>query len=184
MPAKLNTYVALLRGINVTGNNIVPMKVLAEIFVQAGCSDVRTYIASGNVVFRAPAAIMKTLSAKIPKAIGKKCGCEPAVMFRSDEQMTEVIQRNPFLKRGADEKAFHVCFLDGVPDPEKFKALDVKEFLPDECALVDDVLYLFLPNGVAESKLARMDLRRKLGVVNTVRNWRTAKTLAEMAASI
>jgi uncharacterized protein (DUF1697 family) len=181
VPAKLNTYVALLRGINVTGNNIVPMKVLAEIFTSLGCTDVKTYIASGNVVFRAPAAKAKTLGPKVTAEIGNRCGCEPAVMFRSAEQIAEVVRANPFRKSGTDEKAFHVCFLDGVPDPEKFKALELKQFLPDECELVDDVLYLYLPNGVAESKLARMDLRRKLGVTNTVRNWRTVGKLAGMA---
>ena len=183
MPAKLSTYVALLRGINVTGHNRVPMNVLAEIFASLGCTEVKTYIASGNVVFKAPAAKLKTLGAKVTSEIGRQCGCEPAVMFRTAEQMAEVVRMNPFLKPGMEENWFHVCFLERVPDPNKFVTLDPKEFLPDNFELVGDVLYLLLPNGVAESKLARMDLRRKLGVVNTVRNWRTVKTLAELASS-
>jgi uncharacterized protein (DUF1697 family) len=67
-PEKVEAQVALLRGINVGGKNIVPMKDLAEIFACGGCRDVRTYIQSGNVIFRAPAAVLKGLPALVSQS--------------------------------------------------------------------------------------------------------------------
>ena len=78
-----SSYVALLRGINVGGKNKLPMKELAALFEEAGCSDVRTYIQSGNVIFRASAKLATGLEAVLEKQIQKRFGFAVPVIVRS-----------------------------------------------------------------------------------------------------
>src|SRR4051794_32448847 len=93
-------YVALLRGINVGGKNKLPMKDLAEIFATAGCGAVKTYIQSGNVVFKAPATLCQGLAQKVSKQIEKRFGHLPPIILRSQQQMLEIVRNNPFLEPG------------------------------------------------------------------------------------
>src|SRR5450755_1067965 len=104
-------YAALLRGVNVGGKNKLPMKDLAAMFVAAECRDVVTYIQSGNVVFSAPAAILKKLPEKISKSIADAFGHRVPVVIRSHEELTSVIRKNPYLKAGEPEITLYVAFL-------------------------------------------------------------------------
>src|SRR5438093_8225279 len=108
-------HAALLRGINVGGKNILPMKDLAEIFAKAGCRDVQTYIQSGNVVFDATAGVIKKLSPVIARAIADNFGYNVPVVVRSHEQLAAIVRVNPFLKAGEPEKTLHVAFLADMP---------------------------------------------------------------------
>src|SRR5450432_1649443 len=100
----LTTYVALLRGVNVGGKNKLPMKELAEMFTAAGCAAVRTFIASGNVVFRASPSLAGRLPRLLPARIEQHFGHRPPVILRSAEQLNETIRANPFLKAGESEE--------------------------------------------------------------------------------
>jgi uncharacterized protein (DUF1697 family) len=108
------THVALLRGINVGGNNILPMKELAKIFADAGCVGVRTYIQSGNVIFEAPAGAAGVADAVTAK-IEKRFGFRVPVIVRTSRQLQQTIRGNPFLAAGVDEKFLYVYFLAGTP---------------------------------------------------------------------
>src|SRR5271155_1187482 len=100
-------HVALLRGINVGGNNILPMKDLAKIFSDAGCSNVRTYIQSGNVVFDAPGKAPKIAKA-VSASIEKRFGYRVPVILRTSQQLRQTILDNPFVKAGEAEKMLYV----------------------------------------------------------------------------
>jgi uncharacterized protein (DUF1697 family) len=106
------THVALLRGINVGGKNLLPMQHLAGIFQDAGCDEVRTYIQSGNVIFKASRASCGKLPALIAGGIADRFGYRTPVLLRSVEDLAETIRHNPFLQAGAPENWLHVLFLE------------------------------------------------------------------------
>jgi uncharacterized protein (DUF1697 family) len=179
--ASADAHVALLRGINVGGRRSLTMKLLAEVFAAAGCSDVRTYIQSGNVVFRAPPALRAKLEKVLPKAISKAAGFDVPVVIRSARELRDAVKKNPFLRAGSDEKHCHLLFLADAPETARVKALDARRSHPDEFTVVGRDVFLMLPNGVARSKLTNAYFDSQLATVSTLRNWRTVLTLLEMA---
>lgn len=173
-------HVALLRGINVGGKNMLPMKDLAAMFTAAGATDVQTYIQSGNVVFRAGAASAKRMPALVTAAIAAKFGYQIPVVTRTAAEFVAVLAANPFLKRAADPRALHVAFLADTPTAAQAAALDPKRSVPDEFALRGRDLYLYLPNGAGRTKLTNAYLDRTLGTISTGRNWNTVQKLAAL----
>jgi uncharacterized protein (DUF1697 family) len=179
MPA-LATYAALLRGINVGGKNLLPMSDLVQMFVAAGCADVRNYIQSGNIIFRASQAKAEKLPVLIEKRITEAFGHRVPVIVRTTGQLGEVIRNNPFLKEGASEATLHVMFLATQPEARKIAALDPDRSPPDAFAVRGQEIYLNLPNGAARTKLTNAWFDSKLNTMSTGRNWRTVLKLHEM----
>lgn len=170
--------VALLRGINVGGKNILPMKALAEMFASAGCSDVKTYIQSGNVVFRSRDAA--TAATMVRAEIAERFGFQSPVVVRTATELRRVLERNPFLGRDLDTAWLHVMFLADEPGEELVAGLDPARSPGDEFQVVGREVYLHLPNGAAKTRLTNAYIDAKLKTVGTQRNWRTVVTLAEM----
>ena len=108
-------YVALMRGINVGGKHLLPMRDLVPLFGEAGCSDARAYIQSGNVVFRARPALARRVPALIGKAVEDRFGLRVPVVVRNADELRAVTKGNPFLKGGADIATLHVAFLADLP---------------------------------------------------------------------
>ncbi len=182
----LTKHVALLRGINVGGKNILPMKDLAAMFEAAGCRDVRTYIQSGNVVFSASAAVLRKLPEQITNAIEKRFGFKVPVILRSSDDLARTIRESPFLKMGAkdksvDEKWLHVYFLAALPETPAVAGLDPNRSAPDVYHVREREIYLHVPNGMGRSKLTNAYFDSKLKTISTARNWATiCKLLAMM----
>jgi uncharacterized protein (DUF1697 family) len=170
--------VALLRGINVGGKNILPMKSLAEIFRQSGAEDIRTYIQSGNVVFRA--AHPDKIAAKVRAQILTDFSLKVPVVIRSAAEIAATTAANPFLQSGIDPSWLHVMFLADRPSAEQIAKLDPNRSSPDEFALIGRDLYLYLPNGATRTKLTITYFDSTLKTTGTQRNWRTVLTLATM----
>ena len=173
-------YLALLRGINVGGKNTLPMKDLAEMFLKAGCTEVRTFIQSGNVLFNAPAKVAKQIARTVPEQIDKRFGHRPPFVIRTAEQLAVVAANNPFLQTGAAENIVHVLFLADAPDAGRVEGLDPERSSPDAFAVRGAEMYLYLPNGGAKTKLTNAYFDSKLATISTVRNWRTVTTLLEV----
>lgn len=173
-------FVALLRGINVGGKHIVPMKTLAELFTAGGCEQVRTFIQSGNVVFAATPAVVAKIPQLIGDAIRKRLGHEAPVVLRSAEQLERVIASNPFAKRKEFENFSHVLFCADKLAPSAVKRLDASRSPGDELAGGQQEIYVWLPNGAGKSKLTNAYFERTLGTICTQRNWRTVMKLSEM----
>jgi uncharacterized protein (DUF1697 family) len=181
-------YVALLRGINVGGKNMLPMKDLAAMFSKAGCAEVTTYIQSGNVVFCAEDKLVAELSAGIAKQVEARFGLRVPVVLRTAAEIDAVIRANPFLtnpplKSGAKEEMLHVCFLADRPGKDLVAGLDAGRSAPDAFAVVGRDIYMQLVNGVSGTKLTNAYFDSKLKTVSTMRNWRTVLKLAEMLVS-
>jgi uncharacterized protein (DUF1697 family) len=175
-------HVALLRGINVGGKNILPMKELAAMFVKAGCGDVVTYIQSGNAVFSAPDKVVAGLGETIAKQVEERFGMRVPVVLRSAAEIKAVVRGNSFLKNGANEDALHVCFLADQPAKDLVEGLDAGRSAPDAFAVVGREIYMQLVNGVSGTKLTNAYFDSKLKTVSTMRNWRTVLKLAELMA--
>jgi uncharacterized protein (DUF1697 family) len=174
------TYVALLRGINVGGNNKLPMKDLARIFDEAGCGNVRTYIQSGNVVFDVEPQMAAVIPARVTASIAERFGFKVPVLLRATDEIQGVLHGNPFLGTGAEETALHVLFLAEAPEPDRVADLDPDRSRPDAFVVRGREVYLWLPNGVAHSKLTNGYFDSKLAMMSTGRNWRTVVRLFEM----
>jgi uncharacterized protein (DUF1697 family) len=173
-------HVALLRAINVSGRNKLPMKDLAAMFEAAGCRDVATYIQSGNVVFSAPATVLKKLPQTISKGIADDFGHKVPVVIRSHEEIAAVVGGNPFLKAGEPEKTLHVVFLADPPNAEAVAKLDPQRSPPDRFIVTGQHIYLHLPNGAGQSKLTNAWMDSKLSTISTARNWATVLKVYQM----
>ena len=178
-----NNYVALLRGINVGGKHKLPMKELVEVFSASRCSDVRTYIQSGNVVFSAPPNLGRSLAAALEKKIELRFGFAVPVILRSHDQLARVAQANPFLTRGASDQMLYVVFLADEPSAEAVGKLDPQRSPGDEFRVVGSEVFLYLPNGAGNSKLTNAYFDSKLATTGTARNWATVLKLLDMTKS-
>lgn len=176
----MKTYIALFRGINVGGNNKLPMKELAVVLEGLGLQGIATYIQSGNVVFQGKAADPALLSKKIGTAIGKSHGFEPWVRLLDMPTLEQVIQGNPYPEAESVPGTLYVNFLATVPPQPNLEGLEKLRAASERFQLADDVLYLHAPDGIGRSKLAAA-LERLLGVPMTSRNWNTVRKLGELA---
>jgi len=170
------TWLALLRGINVVGKNKVPMKALASALETAGFQAVRTYIQSGNVVFRSASGDRGSLARKIERLVGRKFACTPAVLVISKAELAAAIQANPFPDAQHDHKLLHLYFLASPPKSPDIDSLGRVAAGREAFALKGGVFYLWTPDGFADSVL-RSRVERCLGVPATARNWRTVNEL-------
>ncbi len=172
-------YVALLRGVNVGGRNKLPMADLRDIFTAAGCSAVRTYIQSGNVVFDAKQDLAKRVPEIVAESIRRRFGYETVVVVRSREELRQIVASNSFDTAG-DPRFLQVAFLENTPGAEAVSRLDPQRSPPDAFAVRGRNVHLHYPNGVARSKLTNEYLAAQLQTASTMRNWRTVLTLLEM----
>ena len=175
-------YIAMLRGINVSGHKIIKMELLRASFAALGFKNVKTYIQSGNVVFEAPKDSDASVSAKIERKILRDFGFSVPVFIRSAKEMEAVCAGNPFLKApGMDQTKFHVSFLSGDPLEGGHKELEPLAAKTEQFRIIGREVYLYLPNGSGNSKLSNTAIEKKLSVGATTRNWATVNTLLAMA---
>ncbi|MGD0641961.1 MAG: DUF1697 domain-containing protein [Roseiarcus sp.] len=174
------TFVALLRGVNVGGANRLPIAALESIVASAGASHVETFIQSGNVVFEAAADQGEAIAAGAQREIERIFGFFAPIVVRDAERWRALAAGNPFVAAGADPAHLHASCLSAAPSALALAQLDPKRSPPDEFVVVGSEIYLRLPNGVARSKLTNAWFDSRLGVVSTMRNWRTVMRLAAM----
>lgn len=175
-------YVSMLRGINVGAHKRIKMTDLQRSFETLGCEQVKTYIQSGNVVFRSKLSA-RGLTGKIEQQLADDFGFSVSVVIRTVEEMCAIVDGNPFLKRekrAIDPARLHVMFLSDTLGADALKKLADLTTAPDQCRCVGNHIYLYLPNGVAGSMLMKRPLEHILAVTTTTRNWRTVTTLHHM----
>jgi uncharacterized protein (DUF1697 family) len=177
----MQIYIAMLRGINVGGHKKIKMDALRRSFEKLGFEEVRTYIQSGNVVFRAGKISAAALSKRIEEKIVADFGFSASVICRRANELCRIIEDNPFLKqRGIDPEKLHVTFLSEAPAVTSVKTVEELITPPDQARFQRKEIYFYLPNGVSSSILMKRPVDRLLGVVTTTRNWRTVNTLHAM----
>ena len=174
-----NTFVALLRGVNVGGRKKIAMAELRLLFSSLGFEDVVAYIQSGNVVFSSPHGDRDHISATIEGEITAAFGMDPAVLLRTPTELEEIVKCSPYRAR-ADSSKVHVVFLERTPAASAAAELDPGRSPPDEFTLRGREVYLYLPNGAGRSKLTIDYFERRLGVRATARNWNTLLNLLDL----
>lgn len=177
----MTTLIALLRGINIGGNHPLPMKELSALLTGMGLREVRTYLQSGNVVFRCAPKNRTTLAAKISSAIGAQYGFAPQVLLLDAAELNKAMANNPYPKAEADPKSLSLLFLAEVPQHPDLKSLEALKTDSESFSLIGKVFYLHAPEGFGRSRLAAR-AEKLLGVVASGRNWNTVCKLAEMVA--
>ena len=176
----METYIALLRGINVGGNNRLPMKELVSILEAMGGKNVRTYIQSGNAVFQSGSKNSERLSVQLSAEINKKFGFEPDVLLLERAELDRAITENPFPEAMSDPASLHLGFLAARPvNPDLTKLNSIKK-MSERFHLAERVFYLHAPEGVGRSKLAA-GAEKILGVPMTDRNWKSVCSIGAIA---
>ena len=174
-------YIAMLRGINVSGQKIIKMDRLRETFESLGFGGVQTYIQSGNVVFKSAKVSAQALAQKIAAKILADFTFSVSVLVRTPEELGLVLKHNPLLKQpGIDEVRLHVTFLS-EPAPETAEEILKPLVAKSECfSICGREIYLYCPDGYGKTKLSNCVVEKKLSVQATTRNWHTANVLFDM----
>lgn len=179
----MNTYIALLRGINVGGNNKLPMRDLVALLEGLGMQNVKTYIQSGNIVFQSEQADPALLSQAITGTIRQGYGFAPYALILDSQELQAAIAANPFPEGEAEPKSLHLFFMDKSPQSFDTGGLEQVKAASERFRLIDKVFYLHAPDGIGRSKLAEL-AGKGWGVNITARNWRTVNEIMAMAASL
>jgi uncharacterized protein (DUF1697 family) len=178
--ARRQSWIALLRGVNLGSRNKVPMAGLRDLMSDIGAEDVQTYVQSGNVVFRS-ALRRDELARRIGREISARFGVDADVVLCTKSELARIVAGNPFAKDESVPTRLHVTFLAQAPERGRMTDLEGEEFEPDRFHVTRAAVYLHTPGGYGRSKLSNTYFERKLGVRATTRNWRTVTTLAELA---
>jgi uncharacterized protein (DUF1697 family) len=178
----MNTYIALLRGINVGGKNLLPMKELASLMGSVGAHEVATYVQSGNAVFKSTERNAVQIGQRLSQEINGRCGFRPHILVLSATELGKAVAANPFADAASDPATLHLGFLDSVPRNPDLERLDSLRKGSERFYLGDSVFYLHAPEGVGRSRLAA-SAEKLLGVPMTDRNWKTVCKILEMARS-
>lgn len=176
-------YIAMLRGINIGPHKRMQMQKLRASCETLGFEEVKTYIQSGNLVFRAGKLRPEALSKKLEERIVDDFGFSSDIIIRSKAEFERIVTANPLLReRGIEESKLHVVFAREVPSPAAIRKLVSLVVEPDKVRHAGKEIYFYFPNGVSGSSLWKHPLDRVLEVPGTMRNWRTVMALSEMAA--
>ena len=177
----MTTYIAMLRGINVSGHKIIKMERLRAVFEALGFAQVRTYVQSGNVIFetdKPPANLAGTIERKIQSEFG----FEVPVLTKSTKELADIVKRNPLLKDPAiDPAKLHVTFLSDDPPRNALELLQPLAAGAELVRIAGRAVYLSCPNGYGNTKLTNTAVEKKLSCRATTRNWATTNKLLEMA---
>lgn len=171
-------WVVLLRAVNLGSRNKVPMAQLRSLLEGSGYGDVRTYIASGNVLFDGPRSAA-AVARELEQIVADGFGVETTAIVRKPAELAALVGGHPF---GRDASRSHVVFLAGRPTAKAAERLAAADHAPDRGVLAGRDVYVQYGAGVQNARLSAARLERLLGVAATHRNWRTVTALAELAA--
>jgi uncharacterized protein (DUF1697 family) len=173
------TYVAMLRGVN-DGGNTLKMDWLRQSCDDMGLRDVRTYVQSGNIVFRSQTSAPK-LAQTLKTTIDAQIRLPVTVVIRTAAEISKIVADSPFLKRkGIDVAKLHVTFLNKALTKSPLDKLNALAGTRDEYRLSGRELYLHCPLNYGETKLSNTAIEKALAVGATTRNWKTVTKLHEM----
>lgn len=177
----MSLFIALLRGINVSGQKLIKMTDLKELFEAQGFQNVQTYIQSGNVIFYSKEKSIEKLENVIQTAIRKKFGFDVGILVITPDKIGYVLKNNPFIKKKKEIDRLYVTFLSKQPSAENIKKFSSIDYSPEEYEIEEQLVYLYVPNGYGKAKLNNNLFENKLKVEATTRNWKTINKLWELS---
>jgi uncharacterized protein (DUF1697 family) len=179
----MTAFVALLRGINVSGQKQIRMADLQKSCEALGLKEVRSYLQSGNVVFCASRADPRKLAAALRDRIVEDFGHDVEVLVLPVKELNLVASSNPLWPRsGGEEKLFHGTFLFQPVPEDRFRKLKLPTQPGERAVLVGQVVLLYCPHGYGRTKLNNNFFEKALRVPATTRNWRTVLALKDLCA--
>ena len=175
-------YVAILRGINVSGQKKINMNDLKLLLAKAGFGDVKTYIQSGNVLFESAEMDVDGLRKKMEQTIFDAYDFEVPIIIRTVLELKEVVKNNPFFGQNDVETNMpYVTFLDEKPVQTNVDKINSAQFLPDIFVISGKEIYIVCPNGYGNTKLSNVFFENKLKLTATTRNWKTVNELVRLS---
>ncbi|WP_299681004.1 DUF1697 domain-containing protein [uncultured Tenacibaculum sp.] len=173
----MKTYIVILRGINVSGKNKLPMQELRVMLEGLEFSEVKTYIQSGNIVLKSSKETIE-VEKIIKVGISKTFGYDVPVLARTVTEWEKAIANNPYSE--VEEKQQYFTFLSAIPEIKSFD-IDAKA---DTYEVIDDVVYVNAVGGYGKTKLTNNLFEKKLNVTATTRNLKTTLKLLTLAKEI
>lgn len=172
----MKTYVCLLRSINVSGTNIIKMAELRPFWENLGFSEVKTYIQSGNIIFKSAS---KPDVSVLEKAIEAKFQTKNvSVILKTPSELDSIIHQNPFLSLpDFDPKKMYISYFQEIPDISNQNDFEQLQFGEDQFRIINNVMYIYFGISAGKSKLTNKVIEGKLGVAATTRNWNTTNKL-------
>jgi uncharacterized protein (DUF1697 family) len=178
----MKTYIALLRGINVSGQKRIMMNALRESLKNAGFENIITYVQSGNIVFSANDESPDAIEQIITKKIEADFGYEVPVIVLTTEDLKKITGNNALLNDPHKNADFmHITFLSAVPESYHTENIDSRKIPGEEIIFSNRAIYLYCPFGYGRTKLTNSFLEARLRVTATTRNWKTVKELLKLA---
>jgi len=175
------THLALLRGINVSGHNMIKMETLKNVLENKGFQNVRTYIQSGNVFVDSEEAHGASVGFTIKQEIFKQLGLDVPVVVVSKNDLEQCFLNNPYLKeKEVDEKKLYIAFVSKELQVSAINDLKISQFKPDEAAIDKSRIFIKYATGAGKTRLDQKYIEKKLSVVATIRNWNTVTKLLAM----
>ncbi|MCB9034740.1 MAG: DUF1697 domain-containing protein [Chitinophagales bacterium] len=177
----MQTYISILRGINVSGHRIIKMDALKKMCADLKFENIKTYIQSGNIVFQANEKTTQAISEILKTNIEKIFGFDVPVITLTQTELEKIVNSNPFLNdKSKDLAFFHITFLSEKPKTEYTELLKQINLKNDQFKIIDKALYLYCPDSYSNSKLTNSFIESKLKVTATTRNWKTVNQLLKM----
>jgi uncharacterized protein (DUF1697 family) len=177
----MKTYIALLRGINVSGHKIIKMEKLREVLKELELDKISTYIQSGNILFRSNISEEKKLEKMIADLIYKHFGFDVSVVVLTPEDLQTTVNDNPFAKDTIELPQPYVAFLSTIPAHSDVAVLKATNFQKDRFEVVGKKMYLHYADGAGSTKLSNAIIEKKMKLTATARNWKTVLKLIELA---
>ena len=185
----MKTFISLLRGVNVSGQNKIRMPELKGVYESMGLVNVETYIQSGNVLFDTSDQEPVPLAAAIEAGINRSFGTSVQVLLRDAALLKRILTGNPFINQRLEHsEKLHVTFLSAQPSGSALSSLPPQAETDhpgagnvDEFLVNGKEIYLFCPNGYGRTRLSNNFFERKLHVSATTRNWKTVNALYTLA---
>jgi uncharacterized protein (DUF1697 family) len=177
----MKTHLALLRGINVSGHNMIKMDALKKMLENMGFLNVETYIQSGNVFVDSDEENAASVGFKIKQEIFREFGHDVPVVVIAKKDLELCFKNNPYLKeKDCDTKKLYVAFISKELSPLALNDLKISNFKPDEAAIDASRIYIKYAVGAGKTKLDQKYIEKKLNATATIRNWNTVTKLLEM----
>ncbi len=175
------THLALLRGINVSGHNMIKMEALKTVLEAAGFQNVQTYIQSGNVFVDTDETNAAAVGFKIKQELFKNFGHEVPVVVIAKSDLDACLNNNPFLKeKEVDTKKLYVAFISTTLKDTSINDLKVSQFKPDEARIDGNKIFIKYAVGAGKTRFDQKYIEKKLNVVATIRNWNTVTQLLQL----
>ncbi len=179
----MNTYIGLLRGINVGGHKKIKMADLKKMLNDLNFSDVQTYIQSGNIVFKTADVNKEELESKIKKEIIKTFGFDVPVLVKSREEIVSIVERNLFLKdENLEPSMLYFAMLQRMPSDDVIQQFKEIHFDNEVFSMGNHVVYLAYKLGAGKAKCNNNFIEKKLKVSATTRNLKTMQKLIELSS--